>query len=470
MVRNDSHIHVADEIESHVVTGSQNIPNAILPPYRLARHGDPVLLYSGPLTTVAQARQSQVSVEGVGSFLLRLSPEPQISWEFYTRDSGHLTISAPDATIAPVIPQFATLPLGNGMDEPPRVVAIGPPPAHHYLEGRIGRRCIGRRDGLAELRFLLWSPVLNVGQRQIRYPNGEERRARIAFGFDGWDIDVDLWPDWWTYSRQVGGKLPLTTMRVGRIRRHDRSSFSVDDSEPLTACLFDFLSFVSGRGVGIATPVGYDAHGAPRYAEWSLTLLDVSSSEVTSWYPVGHPESLSGGFRSFASLWYDPTYLHALATLVRIYTSSNISSSRVGIVVSFTGLETLCTLLPAHCPSLRSVTLGRSAAAKKRIRSLLTAVGIDTTIPAHFPAMLAYATSRTPPLDGPATIASVRNKIVHRATKRLDGEPLYSEVHTLSLWYLELLLLRLIGYDGKYNKRIAPSPNIANPASVPWAP
>ena len=67
-------------------------------------------------------------------------------------------------------------------------------------------------------------------------------------------------------------------------------------------------------------------------------------------------------------------------------------------------------------------------------------------------------------------LSEIRNDLVHakmRANVCLDA---YLEARDLGQWYVELLLLKLFGYNGKYANRLAYKyEDRWEPEIVPWA-
>jgi hypothetical protein len=70
--------------------------------------------------------------------------------------------------------------------------------------------------------------------------------------------------------------------------------------------------------------------------------------------------------------------------------------------------------------------------------------------------------------DGPHAVTDLRNAVVHPTKRRRDGlgapDLPWEEVARLALWYGELVLLRLLGYHGKYMNRLSFSAD-----DVPWS-
>jgi hypothetical protein len=76
-------------------------------------------------------------------------------------------------------------------------------------------------------------------------------------------------------------------------------------------------------------------------------------------------------------------------------------------------------------------------------------------------------------LEGSEVLFELRNQMVH-PPKRLDsiewpeGEELV-DAWLLGSWYLELGLLRVLGYDGEYRPRVRLGRPAADAEAVPWA-
>jgi hypothetical protein len=72
-------------------------------------------------------------------------------------------------------------------------------------------------------------------------------------------------------------------------------------------------------------------------------------------------------------------------------------------------------------------------------------------------------------MDGPQAFVGVRNELVH--PPKLKRKPVklpYYEAYTLGKWYVELVLLRACGYDGKYSNRTNLRRSVGEIEDVPW--
>ena len=60
--------------------------------------------------------------------------------------------------------------------------------------------------------------------------------------------------------------------------------------------------------------------------------------------------------------------------------------------------------------------------------------------------------------DGPDAIVQVRNAIIHTQERKIKfleqiSAEVNNEIRNLAIWYIEMILLRMLKYKGKYNNR-----------------
>ena len=70
---------------------------------------------------------------------------------------------------------------------------------------------------------------------------------------------------------------------------------------------------------------------------------------------------------------------------------------------------------------------------------------------------------------GPHTLVEIRNDLIHSQMK-FETPPgdIYSQARELGLWYVELMLLSIFDYKGKYGNRLAQEWS-GQIELVPWA-
>ena len=108
----------------------------------------------------------------------------------------------------------------------------------------------------------------------------------------------------------------------------------------------------------------------------------------------------------------------------------------------------------------------RGLSAADRIRLLATALDIPTDLPASLRLLHAKRGSKWD--DGADVITGIRNSLVHPAKKSELVEGSYYEAWKLSLRFLDLVFLRLLGHEGECANRLAQR-MVGEVETVPWA-
>ena len=105
--------------------------------------------------------------------------------------------------------------------------------------------------------------------------------------------------------------------------------------------------------------------------------------------------------------------------------------------------------------------------AADQFRLLVSTCGIPLDTPSALRELAAMRTQGRPVTDGPDRIARLRNDFVHPprggASARTHGRIV--DAWRLSIWYLELSLLSLIGQTGSYRSRLT----AGEISSLPWS-
>jgi hypothetical protein len=144
---------------------------------------------------------------------------------------------------------------------------------------------------------------------------------------------------------------------------------------------------------------------------------------------------------------------------------------RIPIVCS--GLELLAWAVLQREDWLINADSRRRLGTAASVRLLLKWAGIPTAVPASLPLLADYLSARGQPAwEGPEILFNVRNAMVHPPKHLTEPEwpdaELLFEAWQLGTWYLELALLRILGYHGHYWSRIRLNRPGADGEPVPW--
>jgi len=313
--------------------------------------------------------------------------------------------------------------------------------------------------------------VLTTGEPPLQ---GRRRCGRVVLDADGWNITLAATgrTDNLVKALKAQGGHILT--HLGRIARQDGSTFSSERLEELLSCLHYFLSFALGRWAGIALPVGFDTGGKRVFEEWGMRITaDGPWKGSSSWFDEHHGELLSQVFPGFASLWAKKLWRRPLAHALYWYLGA--CDRRVGIGVD-TGLIlaqtasevlawTYCVLDREIVPREKFGPRGFSAA--RKLRLLTSSLGVPLEIPPDLSALRQKRGNKW--ADGMDAITDIRNSLVHPDAQTELPDHLCFEGWNLSLWYIDLVLLRLCGHDGNYANRLALRRMKGQVEPVPWA-
>lgn len=267
----------------------------------------------------------------------------------------------------------------------------------------------------------------------------------------------------------TGGTLVTHALRI---ECENGASFGLDRAVKVLARLETFLSFVFGRRTRPLYASGYDLHGSQKWA-----LLDVQPplptsssppftpswlpqiSSLTNWEDSAYAGvDLSSAFEGFMSLASkDPGTLTILARAIDWYEAAlAFFGSPESIVLAQAGLELLAWR--RITAEMKLSEKGRSSLdTADQLRLLLSGTGLTLDIPVELPELSKAK------LHGPVAVTRTRNAVVHPIDKSGLTKEQAVEAQSLALWYFEMLLLRMIGYNREYWDRLGKENRF-----VPW--
>jgi hypothetical protein len=303
------------------------------------------------------------------------------------------------------------------------------------------------------------------GPFRAHLPMGETDSGpqnRLSFSLPGWDLvlaPVDERRgdnDFVFVVEAVPTRPPAAMERVRELHRR----------------LFTLVSLIAGQEVGIGPICGMNVENKVVWAELGQSRRHHRPHGVRWWcndrlvsdaLPV-----LSQGFGQFADdPGFESVVRRAIAFLLSAAGSDEVLDVRIPVACA--GLELLGWAILQRKGWLGVDALNELSAGAV-CRLVLQWAGVPVAIPNEFGA-LAARKGRIGQRDwaGPEVLFNVRNKLVH-PPKRLD-EPEWpapdelDQSWQLATWYLALVVLRVLGYDGRYQ-----SPWYEDAQPVPWVP
>ena len=299
-----------------------------------------------------------------------------------------------------------------------------------------------------EVRFDVINLNAPFGTVRVTDGEGSSSFSRHEWECAGWRIVLDGQTDvdWKELKTRAGYQVT----HVGSLTRADGRPFPFTDAIEFLGCLHWFLSLVQGRRVGIALPAGFaqrqNAHSdsTPIIDLWSVRVTEAAGSGIASWYPKLERESLGNLLEAFCTQWdAGDDERDFLQFLVAIYCTATAQAILVEprFVMAYVGLEAMAG---------EDVPEGHAVNVAVCLERALQRYGVPTD---------AGHLQNPRQLSPVRHLVAVRTAIVHPNQKRMKGDGWSHGDHVVhawqvALWMLEVLLLKKLGYGGKYVNRL----------------
>jgi hypothetical protein len=308
--------------------------------------------------------------------------------------------------------------------------------------------------------------VLHVAGTVVEYPlpNHEAEdghQGQLLFTLPGWDLRL-------TATESKGATdFSVVIEAVPQVLPADAKAVGV-----LTGQLFDILSFVVGTETAVAAVVGLDSADQVVWAEWGAPRTGATGSQLR-WCPKRLvSDAIPALAKGFTVLAADPGLEACLDRAIGLWLAANGSGVMdVRVPMACSGLDLLGWAILQHQQWLTADGLGKLSVAA-RTRLLMHWAGVPVELPAHFTALPARLRSFSLLGSGPEMVFEIRNRVVHPPKKLNDPEWPNSEelleAWQLATWYLELTILRVLGYSGEYSTRLQLRGWEGATEPVPW--
>lgn len=277
--------------------------------------------------------------------------------------------------------------------------------------------------------------------------------GRSEIEADGWQIII-------TESADADKDVSAVT-HTGEISRTDGKDFSVAELNHLCDGLTQFFTFITGVYRTASVTIARDADG--RYVWGRIGRFNQSKYLGDNWFSLHEGASIATLFPGFWRFFNNQT--EAVRNLVGLYAqSSMIAHMRLALYPS--ALKESQSALEG----LSKLELGRGRDCKepasKYITTALCKSGIEYDLCELPSVMGVWQKYRTQKDDnaGPTFITRLRNKSTHPLPDQTIAIGDYREAWHLSQRYVELMLLKLFAYHGKFRDRLT-----GKTKSVPWA-
>ncbi len=301
--------------------------------------------------------------------------------------------------------------------------------------------------------------------------------GRITLEDEDLIITIDKKKDYQALFKNLRKTSGYILLYNGSIKSR-KGSISYKELEELRLCIAVFFTFLNGRRIhpllfqGIYEEevkwTDYAGELFEAYKDcksWSLRHLRVKDSDY-----------LNSLWISFRKLWKrGKETQNFLSTIVQWYAEANNRAGLINgaIIFAQTGLELIYNWWIVEEKGMIAGRDSRNLSAANKIRLILSQLNLSTEIPEAFNDFKDVQQEINSQGDeAPETFVYIRNALVHsREGKRKALEEINirarNEALELSLWYLELSLLKILDYEGYYLNRCINDP-IRQKERVPW--
>jgi len=293
----------------------------------------------------------------------------------------------------------------------------------------------------------------------IRIDNGGYRISETTLESSRYNITIQSLEETSDNIKVIQEKGISMLTQMGKIEKSDGTFISIQEYDELENMLVLFFSFTKGSWINPTCPIGIDDND-----QRSWYIFNAPKSEwksLSSWFEPTHNaltmSSMKKLFLLFSELWEHENWQETLREVIYWFINANDGSRGVdtGIILAQTALERLSFEYVVNEKKLISSDGFKKIRASDKFKLLFSSLGIPLEIPTELIPLTKEAKSHQW-LDGPHALTEIRNSLIHPEHKKHAkfNIDIYIDAHKLSLWYLELSILAICGFDDVYSNRI----------------
>lgn len=440
-----------------------DMPAAIEPVHPFTAVGEPIMLYEGPATLLCKADANSsfddpttISVEVDGQLSFVLLPHRNFVFQCTIGDNRISSNLFPSVKhkLGLILPEQSThLPMH------PIQITLTSPYEIKAIVGEESNPMVS--EDIFELQFYLVNFSVSRDNTAIRY-NNSINFSRINLQIDDeWVIDIDSRQDINVIWQQVAAQRSFAFTHVGRIKRGDGEPFDLTQVDDKLDTLFWFLSFMHGSPVDIG-PYFARSHIDEPILLFRHSTIAYSARDRVSWYPESEASDLTTLYCEFLSVLKSPLWEKIARQLISSYGSVSEGYVESRLSTACSALETISWMRLVHENEWLTGDGFKKLAASDKLRLLLKFCSIDIKVPNSLKELAHEASQQK--VDCPEIIQWVRNRVVHPDKMTQLTNQLKKEACQAAIRYLELSLLHLFKYKGKYMNRLSQTTEL-----VPWA-
>ena len=246
---------------------------------------------------------------------------------------------------------------------------------------------------------------------------------------------------------------------VAKVEKKDKGFISIEEYKKLEELLTCFLSFSKGSWINPSCAIGIDENNEKKW--YLLTPPKSEWKSLESWFEPTYGQlsmpMMKKLLLQFSELWESENWRETLWEVVYWFINANDGGRGVdaGLILAQTALQRLSFEYVVNDKKLLSSKGFKDIWASDKFRLLFSSLNIPLEIPSELKTLTKEAKSHNW-LDAPHALTEIRNSLIHPEHKK-HGKfniSVYSEAHTLSLWYLEISILAICKYNDVYSNRV----------------
>lgn len=311
------------------------------------------------------------------------------------------------------------------------------------------------------------------GVKRIVDKNISSLSNRMIFEDDNYIITIDKNFDFEERKNLLDINGGYFILYAGELK-NKKGAISIPAAQDICECLNIFLTFLNGRRISVLFIQGIYENDVI-WSDYSSYFVD-NYKPVFSWPSYANVDCIEKLWNKFIILWKDKENRNFIKSLVHWYVEANSQSGAIegSIIMAQTGLELIYNWWIIENKKLIMGNDSANISASNKVRLILSQLKID---PSVFPSLtnLTEYCNKESIIDGPEVIVQIRNAIVHSQVekrKKLSEIPDLAkyEALQLSIWYIEMSLLRILDFDDKYLNRCSTHlKNLYETELVPWS-
>lgn len=294
------------------------------------------------------------------------------------------------------------------------------------------------------------------------------QKTRLTLKDNPYTITIDQISGYKGLLEKLSNTSGYLLLYAGKIVK-DKGAISLSELQKWHDRFHHFLYFLNGRRVA---PMFYTGihEGEKMWTDYTGYTVDMYKNTI-SWSDIIFLNDLPQLWAAYNKLWREEMDKDFLITVIHWYVEANSMAGSVegSIILIQTALELIYNWLIVE---REKVILGNDAdglSAANKIRMIIHQLKVKSEIPPAFTELATIPNVQ----DGPEVFVKIRNALVHgQETKRaellkISLKAKYQALQ-LGIWYVELSLLYILDYKGKYNNRTDGN-NWRNTGTfVPW--